>query len=86
MKPSKSKQKIRKVRFLWVMIRLKEIKIEKENVKKVLDQSTSKEFKNIQKFLGLANYYLWFIKDFMSIAGLLHDLVKNDQKWDQTEK
>ena len=86
MKPSKSKQKIRKVRFLWVMIRLKEIKIEKENVKKVLDQSTSKGVKNIQKFLGLANYYLSFIKDFMSIAGLLHDLVKNDQKWDQTEK
>ena len=57
------------------MIRLK---IEKENVKKVLDWSTSKGVKNIQKFLGLANYYLWFIKDFMSIARPLHDLMKKD--------
>jgi len=40
-----------------VVIRLEEIKIEKEKVKGVLDWPIPKEVKNIQKFLGLINYY-----------------------------
>jgi len=52
--------------------------MEKEKVKEVLDWPTSKRVKDIQKFLGLANYYWWFIKDFTAIARPLHDLVKND--------
>ena len=43
--------------FLGVVIGLEEIKMEKEKVKRVLDWLTSKEVKNIQKYLGLANYY-----------------------------
>jgi len=31
--------------------------------------------------LGLANYYRWFIKDFMFIARSCNDLVKKEQKW-----
>ena len=33
------------------------IKMEEEKVKGILDWPTPKEIKNIQKFLGLANYY-----------------------------
>ena len=36
--------------------------------------------------MGLVNYYWWFIKDFVSIAKPLHNLVKKDQKWDWTER
>jgi len=32
------------------------------------------------KFLGLANYYYQFIKDFASIARPLYDIVKKDQQ------
>jgi len=32
-------------------------------------------------FLGLANYYRRFIKDFARIAALLHVLVRKEQKW-----
>jgi len=35
----------------------------------------------VQKFLGLANYYRKFIKDFARIAALLHVLVRKEQKW-----
>jgi len=60
------------------VIRLEEIKIKKEKVKGILDLLTLKRVKNIQKFLGLANYYWQFIKDFIVIARPLHDLVKED--------
>ena len=54
--------------------------MEEKKVKRVLDWPTPKGIKNVQKFLGLANYYCWFIKDFASIARPLHDMVKKDQK------
>ena len=56
-KPEKCKWKVREVGFLRVVIRPEEIKMEKEKVKGILDWPTPKEVKDIQKFLGLANYY-----------------------------
>jgi len=56
-KPEKYKWKVREVGFMGVVIRLEGIKIEEEKVKGVLDWPTPKEIKNVQKFLGLANYY-----------------------------
>jgi len=35
----------------------------------------------MQKFLGLANYYRRFIKDFTRLAALLYVLVRKEQKW-----
>ena len=46
------------------------VKLEKVKMKEVLNWLTLKRVKGIQKFLGLANYYQWFIKDFTSITGL----------------
>ena len=63
--------------LLGVMIGLEGIKMKEEKVKGVLDWLTLKEVKDIQKFLGLANYYRWFIKDFTVIVRPLHDLVKD---------
>ena len=85
-KLEKYKQKVREVGFLKVIIGLDGIKMEEEKIKGVLDWLTSQGVKNIQKFLGLANYYQWFIKDLMSIARLLHDLVKENQKCNWTGK
>jgi len=62
------------------VIGLEEIKMEEEKVKEVLNWLTLKGFKNIQKFLELANYYQQFIKNFMTIARPLHNLVKKNQK------
>jgi len=81
-KLEKYKWKVRKVGLLGVVIGLEEIKMEEEKVKEVLDWLIPKKVKDIQKFLGLANYYQWFIKDFVSIARSLHDMVKKDQKCD----
>ena len=69
---------MRKVEFLGVVIGLEQIKMEEEKVKSVLDWPMPKYIKNIQKFLGLANYYYQFIKGFVFIVMPLHDLVKKD--------
>ena len=79
-KLEKCKWKVREVGFLGVVVGLEGIKMEKEKVKGVLEWLTSKCVKDVQKFLGLANYYCQFIEGFASIARPLHDLVKKDQK------
>jgi len=56
-KLEKYKWKVQKVGFLGVVIGPEGIKIEKEKVKRVLDWPTPKCVKDVQKFLGLANYY-----------------------------
>jgi len=67
-KPEKCKWKVREVGFLGVIIGVDGIKIEEEKVKGVLDWPTHKYVKDVQKFLGLANYYCRFIEGFTSIA------------------
>ena len=82
MKPEKCKWKVREVEFLGVVIGPKGIQMEKEKVKGVLEWPTPKYVKDVQKFLGLANYYCQFIQNFASIARLLYDIVKKDRKWE----
>ena len=40
-----------------------------------------KSVKDVQKFLGLANYYRWFVKDFAKIVRLLHEITRKENKW-----
>ena len=42
--------------------------------------------KDIQKFLGLANYYHQFIEGFATVARPLHNLVKKDKKREWTDR
>ena len=56
-KLEKYKWKVREVGFLEVVIRLEGIKMEEEKVKGVLEWLMPKCVKDMQKFLGLVNYY-----------------------------
>ena len=56
-KLEKYKWKVREVGFLGVVIGPDRIKMEEEKMKGVLDWPTPKCVKDVQKFLGLANYY-----------------------------
>jgi len=56
-KLEKCKWKVRKVGFLGVVIGPERIKMEEEKLKGVLEWLTPKYVKDVQKFLGLVNYY-----------------------------
>ena len=85
-KPEKCKWKVKEVGFLGVVIRPDGIRMEKVKVKGVLEWLTPKCVKDMQKFLGLVNYYRQFIEGFALVARPLHDMVKKDKKWDWTER
>jgi len=85
-KSEKYKWKVEEVGFLGVVIGPDGIKMEKEKVKGILDWLTPKCVKDVQKFLGLANYYCQFIEGFALVARPLHDMVKKDKKWEWTER
>ena len=63
-----------------MVIRPEGIRMEEEKVKVVLDWPVPKSVKDIQKFLGLANYYKRFVEGFAKIARLLYELTKKEQK------
>ena len=67
---------------MGVVIRPEGVKMEEEKMKEVLEWLILKCVKDVQKFLGLANYYCRFIEKFALVVRPLHDMVKKDKKWD----
>jgi len=80
-KPEKCVWKAKEIGFLEVIMGPDGFKMEKEKVEGVTNYPTPQSVKNIQKFLGLANYYQQFVKDFAKIAKLLYQLACKDEKW-----
>jgi len=72
---------VRKVGFLGVIIGPNGIEIEKEKVDGVLSWPEPKNVKDVRKFLGLANYYRRFIKDFAWVARPINTLTRKNVKW-----
>ena len=80
-KPEKCLWKTSKVNFLGVVMGQGKIEMEEEKVEGVLNWLVPKMIRDIRKFLGLANYYRWFIKDFAALAKPLNVLTRKDEKW-----
>jgi len=62
-KPEKCIWKVKEVGFLGVIIGEDRVRMEKEKVQEVIEWPVPKSVKDVQKFLGLANYYRQFVKD-----------------------
>jgi len=80
-KPEKYVWKVRKIGFLEVIIGPNGIEMEAEKVDGVLSWPQPKNVKDIRKFLGLANYYRRFIKDFAQVTRPMNVLMQKDEKW-----
>ena len=66
--------------FLGVIIREDRVRMEKEKVQGVIEWPVLKSVKNVQKLLGLANYYKRFVKDFTKIAKPLYEMTRKENK------
>ena len=87
-KPEKCMWKVREVGFLGVVIGSDGVRMEKEKVQGVVDWPVPKSVKDVQKFLGLANYYRQFVKDFAKIAKLLYEMTRKEiqQNWGEKQQ
>ena len=80
-KPEKCSWKTNKVNFLGVVMGQGKIEIEEDKVARVLNWPTPKMVRYVRKFLGLANYYRQFIKNFVVLAKSLNMLTRKNEKW-----
>jgi len=77
---------VQKVNFLGVVMGQGKIKIEEDKVAGVLNWPVPKMVRDIRKFLGLANYYRRFVKDFAKLARPLNNLTRKDERWKWEEQ
>ena len=80
-KPEKYVWKVKEVGFLGVIIGEDRVRMEKEKVQRVIEWPVPRSVKDVQKFLGLVNYYRWFVKDFAKIAKPLQEIMRKETKW-----
>jgi len=81
MKPEKCAWKVQKINFLGVVRGEGKIEMEENKVAGVLNWPVPKMVRDIRKFLGLANYYRCFVKDFAKLAQPLNNLTRKEEKW-----
>jgi hypothetical protein len=72
--------------FLGHIMSPGKIRMDPEKVSSITTWPTPKSVRDVQSFLGLANYYRRFIKDFAALARPLTQLTKKDQQFEWTNK
>jgi len=80
-KPKKCVWKARKIPFLGVVMGEGNVEMEKEKVEGVLKWLMPQYVRDVRKFLGLANYYRQFVKNFAKVALPINRLTRKDEKW-----
>jgi hypothetical protein len=82
LKPEKYEFHKEELTFLGYIIGREGIRIDPAKVKAVLNWPALKIVKEVQAFLGFANFYRQFIKDYLKVAKLIIELTKKDQDFD----
>ncbi|KIK13956.1 hypothetical protein PISMIDRAFT_17634 [Pisolithus microcarpus 441] len=77
---------MKEVEFLGMVVGVNGIRMDKSKVKAIKDWPTPTKVKSVRAFLGLANFYHRFIKDFACIACPLNGLMRKDQPWTWQEE
>ena len=67
---------VKEVKYLNLIITPESIKMDQKKLSAVFDWSIPENLKNIRSYLGFANFYKRFIRDFSKIAAPLNALVK----------
>ena len=67
------------VEYLGMFINRDSIRMDDSKVKAITDWPVPTMVRSIRSFLGLANFYRWFIKDYAMLAKPLTDLTQKDK-------
>ena len=70
-----------KIEYLGMVISKGHVSMDQKKVQGVIDWPVPEKVKHVQAFLGFANFYRRFIKDFAKIVRPLTNLTKKDQPW-----
>ena len=79
-KQSKYNFNIEEIPILGVIVGKGQVKMEQEKIKAIKEWKTPTKVKDVESFLGFANFYRRFIQNFSHIAKLLNEL-KGKKEW-----
>jgi hypothetical protein len=83
-KPEKTEFHKTEVKFLGYIVSREGLKMDKKKVEAVTSWPKPGTVKEVQSFLGFANFYRQFIKDYSKVAAPLTDLTKSDRVFEWT--
>jgi len=66
---------------LGIIILENKVQMDQEKLSGVLEWPVPTKVKQVQAFLGFANFYRRFIENFAKMSKLLSDLTKKDSTW-----
>ena len=81
LQPEKCEFKQEEVKYLGLIIRRRKVTMDPTKVRAVTGWPPPRNLKELRGFLGFANFYRQFIRDFARIARPLNDLTKKDTPW-----
>jgi len=75
---------MKEIPILGVIIRKGQVKMEQEKIKAVKEWKTPMKVKDVESFLGFANFYKRFIQNFSHTAKPLNELKgKKELTWNE---
>ncbi|KAG8499142.1 hypothetical protein CXB51_005543 [Gossypium anomalum] len=83
---SKSEFWLREVGFLGHIVSASGTRVDPSKISAIMDWKPPRNVSEIHSFLGLAGYYIQFVKGFLMIANPLTKLLQKDVKFDWSEK
>lgn len=81
LRPEKCEFEKDQVEYLGLVIKEGKVSMDPAKVKAVTEWPTPRNLKEVRSFVGFANFYRRFIRDFAKMARPLHDLTKKDEQW-----
>ena len=81
LRPEKCEFEKTQIEYLGLIISENHVEMDPVKVAGVADWPEPSNKREVQSFLGFANFYCRFIKDFSHHARPLFNLTQNDQKW-----
>ena len=78
LKPTKCKWFEQELTFVGHVIGINGIRPDPRNIEKIKDAQVPSNITQLRGFLGLAQYYHQYVKDYADVAGPMYDMLNND--------